>query len=150
WLTWIGRRRYENAINNNRDAGAGPSRDDHSPANHIRGIKCEFAASVILNLSWRPHVGDIKQRDVGGLIEARSTVLPNGRLIVKPNESDDAPFVLVRQHEDDERYRLLGWVFGWEAKLYELLTCFGDPAHFVPQRDLRFVDELRRWIGVRR
>ena len=35
----------------------------------IRGAQCEFAASIGLNLSWRPTVGKVDRIDVGDMVE---------------------------------------------------------------------------------
>ena len=148
--TWVGRQRYANAIRFGRDAGKGPSADGGDQF-HIRGAHCEFAASLMLNLSWRPHIGETRMRDVGGLVEIRSTEDDaNGHLIVKPSDSDYAPFALVICYMSERRFRLAGWLFGGEAKKYRILDKFGDPAHFVPQDALRAANTLVRspfpWI----
>jgi len=148
--TWVGRKRFQNANRLDRDPGDGP------PHTHdrmdIRGAHCEFSASLILNLSWRPSIGRIRDRDVGGLIEVRSTDLSHGRLIVKPKDiqkSPCVPFALVMQ-VSALQYRLLGWQFAAEAKTSPFLTQHGDPAHFVKQSDLRSNDTLLEWITEQR
>jgi hypothetical protein len=150
---WVGKQRFANAIALDRDPGKGPSRTKDSPDNSIRGVHCEMAGSFILNLSWRPHVGDIHQRDIGGLVEVRSTVLANGRLIVKPPKpnvnDDDVPYGLIKSGEH-HRYTLLGWLFAKEARRFELLTEFGDEAHFAPQSALRTNESLVEWIRKQR
>jgi hypothetical protein len=143
---WVGKKRYEAAVEAHRNAGQGPSRDDHSPANHIRGAECEFSASILLNLYWRPTIGFIKSKDVGGLIEVRSTVLSYGRLIVKPD--GDGPFVLVIK-ENDSTFHWGGWMHAEAAKKFPLTTDKGDPAHFVPQRYLSDMPSLLGWIRSR-
>ena len=147
---WVGKQRRQYAVNSGRNPGLGPSRLDECGAeNDIRGAECEYAASRILNLYWRPWVGSIteakRMRDVGGLIEVRSTDLPNGRLIVKPDDPDDAPFVLIVRNAD--RFTLAGWLFAHEAKEFHLLTAYGDPAHFVPQDKLSANTLLIEWIS---
>lgn len=140
---WVGKQRQANALRLNRDPGRGPSQVTRSAINHIRGAECEFAASVILNLSWRPTIGRIDQPDIGGLIEVRSTELPFGRLIIKPAD-EDRPFTLIVKSDHD--FRMAGWMNSSEAKRsFPLLTVHGDPAHFVRQSDLRPVEELRDW-----
>jgi hypothetical protein len=97
----------------------------------IRGAQCEFAASIGLNLHWRPTVGKIDRIDVGDMVEIRSTDLPDGRMPVRPKDLKEIPCVLVRQtglfHE------LLGWIWAIDAVKYapHLTTGFGKPAHFV-------------------
>lgn len=132
--TFVGKQRYANACRLERDPGQGPPHDDD--AMDIRGAHCEFAASIMLNLYWRPSIGEIKNRDVGGLVEVRSTVLETGRLIVKPKDHDDAPFVLIVADMEALRFRFGGWLFARNAKAYPLVRDFGDPAHFIEQSDL--------------
>lgn len=139
---WVGRMRFQHARQHNRDPGAGPTATAVDARNDIRGAKCEFAASVLLNLYWRPTIGEIDKPDVGGVVEIRSTDRPNGRLIVKPKDSDEAPFALMIQI-DEASFRFGGWMYGSRAKTYPLLTKHGDPAHFVPQFDLWKIDLLR-------
>lgn len=136
----VGRARNASAEALGRDPGLGPT----SAASHVRGAQCEFACSVGLNLFWRPQVGNIRSKDVGGLVQVRSTVLPTGRLIVKPADNDNDPFVLVRQ--DGRAHTLLGWLDARNAKRLTLVRDHGDPAHFVGQELLRDVHQLKRWL----
>jgi hypothetical protein len=97
----------------------------------IRGAQCEFAASIGLNLSWRPTVGKVDRIDVGDMVEIRSTDLPDGRMPVRPKDLKEIPCVLVQQH--GLCHTLIGWIWACDAVKYapELVTAFGDPAHFV-------------------
>lgn len=133
--TWVGKQRFANAKRLDRDPGLGPSTlsDEH----HIRGAHCEFAASIMTNLYWRPSIGELKSRDIGGLVEVRSTVRETGRLIVKPSDPDHAPFALIVADMQALQFRFAGWLFAREAKAWPLLTDHGDPAHFVEQSALR-------------
>lgn len=142
---WVGKKRYQHAVDYKRNPGNGPSSRDPSPANHIRGAECEFAGSVILNLWWRPTIGQIDQRDIGGLVDARSTVLGEGRLVIRETDPDDVPFILILKRTP--LYFALGWMFAGVAKRWPLLTAFGDPAHFIPQSELWEVDRLREWTS---
>ena len=140
---WVGKQRFANAERLNRDPGLGPP---HVCAEmHIRGAHCEYAASLLLNRSWRPSIGKIDNLDVGGLVEIRSTVLETGRLIVKPADND-APFVLIVADMERLRFRFAGWMFARDAKAWPLLTEFGDPAHFVEQSALSTRSELLAWL----
>lgn len=144
-LEWVGKQRYASAVSRDRDPGDGPSRDDHSATNHIRGAKCEFAGSLILNLSWRPTIGEVRERDIGGLVDTRSTDLADGRLIIKPKDKDFVPFMLMLIEGDE--FVALGWMFAGEAKQrFPLLTKFGDPAHFADQSALLPIEMLSEWI----
>jgi hypothetical protein len=134
--SFVGKQRYANACELDRDPGEGPSAKCEDASFHIRGAHCEFAASIMLNLYWRPMIGEIKSRDVGGLVEVRSTILETGRLIVKPDDHDDAPFVLIMANMDALSFRFGGWLFARNAKAYPLCRDFGDPAHFIEQSNL--------------
>jgi hypothetical protein len=139
--TWVGAQRHAAAVRERRDPGQGPSKSDLTPANHIRGAASEYAASIILNLSWRLNIGRIREVDVGGLVEVRSTDLERGCLIVKPQDKD-YPFVLMIQNAR-RRFRFGGWMLAAEAKGWPLVTGRGDPAHFVPQQALGTVETLK-------
>jgi hypothetical protein len=146
---WVGRMRFENARRCHRNPGLGPSMS--GPEHHIRGAHCEFAASLILNVKWRPTIGQVRPGDVGDFIEVRSAEQADGRLIVKPDDDDEAPFVLIVAEMKTLRFRAAGWLYGREAKRFPLVTQFGDPAHFVPQRELaelRLLKALIRSAGI--
>ena len=142
--TWVGRQRFANANDLDRDPGLGPPHT--TDERDIRGAHCEFAASIMLNLYWRPSIGELNNRDVGGLVEVRSTVLPWGRLIVKPDDDDDAPFALVVADMKALQFRFGGWMFARDAKLYPLCPDHGDPAHYVDQDVLADRVSLVAWL----
>ena len=141
---WVGKQRFADARRLDRDPGLGPS--PFSDERHIRGAHCEFAASILLNRYWRPSIGEIDQPDVGGLVEVRSTILETGRLIVKPGEDDNAPFVLIVADMDRLRFRFAGWMFARDAKAWPLITKHGDPGHYVEQSALYSCSELLDWL----
>lgn len=145
---WVGQQRFAAACRANRDPGAGPSKDDQTPTNHIHGAQCEFAASIMLNLYWRPSVGSIDQMDIGGLVEVRSTVLEHGCLIVKPKAADTSPYMLVIKR--DNQFRFGGWIMAGAAKKNPLVTKFGDPGHFVRQEQLHDFASLNEFIRRQR
>lgn len=141
---WVGKKRYEYATKTNRDPGLGSSATLEGAGNHITGAECELSGSIMVNMYWRPSIGQLDQKDVGGLIEVRSTALANGRLIVKPK--DDGPFVLVIK-EGADRFRWGGWIMASNAKKFPLTTKYGDPAHFVPQEELNNRKSLLLALG---
>jgi hypothetical protein len=147
---WVGRQRFEDAVSKGRKPGAGPSMDAGS-AWHIRGAHCEYAASLVLNLFWRPKIGEVDGRDVGGLVEVRSGVSDRDRLIVKPKDDPEAPFVLVIAEMEFLEFAVVGWMFGANAKSYQKIAYEGcDPAHYVPQGDLWPIAQLRKWLCEKR
>jgi len=146
-LTWAGRQRFANARRLNRDPGQGPP---HTAAdNDIRAAHAEFAASILLDRSWRPTIGEIYSPDVSDVVEVRSTDLETGRLIVKPGDHDDAPFVLILADMEARRFRFAGWMFGRDAKRWPTETRYGHSAHYVPQAALSPRVELVAWLNER-
>lgn len=87
---------------------------------------------------WRNH-----GHDVSG-IEVRATKYPNGKLIVQPNNNDDAPYVLVILKDDLTQADLRGWRWGRDVKL----SCFWQsqwprPTYAMPQSHLFAIDDLK-------
>lgn len=138
----VGRDRHAAAVAKHRNPGLGPSNAE----GHVRGAQCEFACSVGLNLFWRPFFEVITGlKDVGDMVQVRSTVLSHGRLIVKPADKSCDPFVLVRQ--EGRLHSLVGWLNAGDAKqLVELNSDHGDPAHFVGQHLLLDLAALKRAV----
>jgi hypothetical protein len=138
----VGRARDASARKDNRNPGLGPGAIGPE-GGHIRGAQCEYACSIGLNMFWRPYIGEIKRKDVGDIVQVRSTVLRRGRLLVKPKDDDDDPFVLVRQ--TGTLHELLGWLDARTCKASARLNGdHGDPVHYVDQGLLRNIHELKR------
>lgn len=144
-LGFVGRVRYANVVEHNR-VGRGPSARDPTPDYHIRGARCEFAASLMLNRYWRPHVGELHKPDVGGCVEVRSTVLkaPKGRLIVRP-DAGEYPFMLIEPQ--GERFTFRGWMMASDAKLWKLETHHNDTVHYVDADALHGLRLLRKHLA---
>jgi len=125
WCEGVGRDRYASARRDQRDGSTA------TLANDIRGAQCEFAASVGLNLHWRPTVGQVREIDVGDMVEIRSCTRVTDSLIVQPKELKEIPCVLVQQN--GLCHTLIGWIWAIDAVKYapHLTTGFGKPAHFV-------------------
>ena len=140
---WVGRQRFEHARKNNLEAGQGTSKGNRNADNHIRGARGELAASIMLNVCWRPNIGQTKEPDIGRNIEVKTTDRPDGRLIVKPDDhaKDDAPYVLVFFR--DVHFELVGWEYAGEAKKWPILDYGKDPCHYVDQGALRPISELK-------
>lgn len=152
---WVGKQRYANAVSQCRNPGKGSSSTDETPNNHIRGAMAEFAASVAFNLHWRPAVSQIDKIDVGGIIETRTTIIPTGRLIIKPQDikkSPHTPFLLVDcQGLDKGFFRMCGWRLAKDAPdLAELDKRHGDPAYYIIKNNLNSNESLVDWVSVRR
>jgi hypothetical protein len=150
-LTWVGKQRFEAAERERRDAGLGASgTGEHGAKFHIRGCHAEFAASIYLNLYWRPTIGLIHEIDVGGLVEVRSVDSPRLSLIVRQAETDDLPYVLAYQRSHLE-YHLIGWLMSSMVKrLWPLRTDCGDPMHLAPSDQLDDMEVLKLWVSSKR
>lgn len=153
--TWVGRQRRSMARLNNRDAGLGPSSTIGNADNDVRGALAEYAASIAFNLFWRPIIDQIDQKDIGGIVDVRTTILPTGRLIIKPadiKKSPDTPFVLVDcQSMEKGIFKMCGWRLAKEAPMVSQLdTKHGDPAYFISKNHLHSNESLVDWVSVRR
>jgi len=123
--------------------------------NDIESCFAEFAVSKALNIHW--HVTEDFSRlpgDCGG-VEVRMTHHKHGRLIIKPRDPDNRPFVLARGR--GQRWELAGWTLARDGKQQKYKD---DPdgrfasdeqkCFFVPARDLEPVEELlRRRVPLR-
>lgn len=105
------------------------------------GVFGEMAVAKGLNLYWSGTVGDYGAIDVGGVVEVRTAHRATDSLIVHPDDKDAVPFVLVLG-DQAPAMRLAGWLWGHEAKQERWWKQTERPAFFVPQDDLRSMDEL--------
>jgi hypothetical protein len=107
---------------------------------HIEGAAGELAVAKATNTYWNGALGDYDADDVGGL-QIRTTPHPNGCLILHPSDPDDRPFILVIGTMPF--FRLAGWMMGRDGKDPKWWRAGIDrPAFFVPQADLRPMEEL--------
>jgi hypothetical protein len=150
-LTWteaamasdIGRLRRLTSIKN----GVVDKAAAYSPgwSEDLEGACAEFALAKHLNIHWDGSINTFKSRPDVGSLEVRVTSYPNGRLIVRPRDADDATYVLLIGI--CPTYRLMGCIRGFDAKRNEWLTApdnKGRPeAYFVPQNALSPIRSLR-------
>lgn len=110
--------------------------------NDIESSGAEAAVAKALGRYWLAVLQNPQDAkgDVSG-VEVRSTPRMDGRLIVHDRDKDDSPYVLVRGRFPN--YQVVGWMLGRDAK-QEKYKRNGDgrPAYFVPDVDLRPMDEL--------
>lgn len=139
---WLGERRYENRVKQKADPGQGPSGRDGDARHHIRGVECEMAAAIMVNVYYRLECEHIDRVDIGGVFGVRSTVLPYGRLIVKPKDKVQ-PVVLIYKFSRN-LFQFRGWQWSDVVRRdWPLETGEGrDPAHYAEQRALRKLEEL--------
>src|SRR5215471_8587845 len=126
----VGLRRHIAAIARSLDhhwSGTESDLFDH----HIVGAMGEYAVASVFNLFWHEHVGDIGERDVGGLIDLRTRRPDNGRdLAIRPKDKDGKPILLV--HARPPEFALVGWIPS--ASQGRAIGEWNDRArvHFVP------------------
>lgn len=110
----------------------------------------EMATAKYLNLFWSGTVGLYGSVDVGGEsgVETRTRRKHWHQLILHPDDKDDRPHVLVSAH-NPPTFQLVGWIYGGDGKLQKFWSdpAGGRPAFFVPQEELRPIDELKAIIG---
>jgi hypothetical protein len=115
----------------------------------VNGCCAELAVARYTNLFWCGTVNDVQARDVGGMVDVRSTTQRNHNLILHPDDDDETPYVLVWTHAPE--FDLCGWTFAGDGKLSEFWRdpTGGRPAFFVPRNLLRPMPELLDWLSSR-
>lgn len=132
----VGALRFVRAIVNDRPETHGSSRYG-AWTRHIEGAAGEMLYAKIINSYWTGMNGKVCHGDIG-IVEVRTTHWKDGRLIVHPEDEDNAPFILAVGLAP--KFRFAGWLFGKEAKRDEW---WDDPkgedraAYFAPQSALR-------------
>ncbi len=131
----IGIRRNVSALVKNRQNTKGGDHDEHWDQ-HVRGALGECAVAKAVNQYWQPFIGRVDAVDLGNL-EIRTTKVPNGRLIIRKEDSAEANWVFVRghfRHLDGLHYEIVGWIKGVDGKTEENWadpTGKNRPAYFV-------------------
>jgi len=114
------------------------------------GAICECAFAKWSGRFWSASAPGIDTTDFPGGIEVKGTKITGGHLIVQKSGKDEAAFVLVVHSHNlpsgDSVFKLCGWIYGREAKTYELRNArpeqYQDGSHWVPQSALRPMSEL--------
>jgi len=96
WVGYAGKSQFDFAKKENLNPGDGSSK--YGVDNHEHSCRTEYAASLMLNLFWRPYVGILGNPDVGDCVECRSSPCERGKghLIIKPKDiGDNLPTMLI-------------------------------------------------------
>jgi len=101
---------------------------------HVLGAQAELAAAKFLGVDWEATINTFKAPDVLDY-QVRGRKLHGYDLIVRLNDSDRAPFILV---VGTGPFYVVGWLYGHEAKREEWLATHGgrEKAYFVPKSAL--------------
>ena len=111
-------------------------------ANYILGAVGEYAVAKYLGKFYDGNVGNLEAVDVGGEYEVKTTPVPTGHLIIKPEAKEAKPFVLAVV--EDMTVRLPGWMKGTDIKQeqYKRADQYGRVLYWVPQSDLHPMSTL--------
>lgn len=111
----------------------------------IEGALSEYALAQYLGKHW-VGVGKVGGNDLD-TEEVRVTELPNGSLIIRPEDKDEKRYWLVTGKAG--KYIIRGFILGKDAKQ---IDCFGDKntdkpkAWFVPQKKLIKPEEYKNYV----
>jgi hypothetical protein len=99
---------------------------------HIEGALGELAFAKSIDRHWGGSVNVFKTQADVGKVEVRTRSKTWYDLLIRPDDSDDAAFVLVTGHAPE--FIVRGWIKGAAAKKREWLQTHGNrpPAYFVP------------------
>lgn len=146
-LTWnevamaseIGRLRHLSSVRAGRTPGYGFAGVGWTE--HCEGACGELAVAKALGRYWDGSINTFSADDLPGL-QIRTRSKHEYELIVRPQDSDDATWVLVTGVAP--HYRVRGWLGGKDAKRDEWLRDYGNrpKAYFVPHEALRPIEEL--------
>lgn len=106
----------------------------------VNGALAELAVAKWAGVFWSGTIGRIDLPDVGTW-QVRSKVRPEHRLVVRPDDADDAVFisVLVRAPQ----CVLCGWLYGDQAKQAQwIVSKDRPPMYFVPESELTPMERL--------
>ena len=125
-------------INNNiRGDGTKATWDDD-----INGALGEYIASLGLGKEWN-YPGGVGQPDLVGGIEVRTVMSDDRRLLIKPKDKDDSPYVLVIGTDNHLVWRITGYLHARDGKK----ATFKDPLrpiYLVDQAYLNPILELKQ------
>jgi hypothetical protein len=150
-LTWpevsigavIGLFRHIEALKRQRPDAYGRSEAD-GWSDHIEGACGELAFAKAAHRYWTPTVNTFKTGGDVGIVQVRTRSRQDYQLLVRDDDADDAPFVLVRGRAPC--YWVVGWIPGNEAKRTEWRKAYGGrpPAYFVPDEALFSMEDVPR------
>lgn len=110
-------------------------------SDHVMACRAEARVAKVLRLKWDPNVRVLTAVDVGGKVEVRARRTTSGRdLAFRPKDHDHLPYVQVLHHEDD-RFEIVGWLWGRECRARKGPWCAKKGVWFV-KGPYRPIEEL--------
>lgn len=140
----VGRMRQISSLRRGLADAHGYSGDDGWTA-HIEGACGELVVAKLLGLYWDGSVNTFQRGGDVADLQVRTRSKHYYELIVRPNDKDDARFILVTGIAPV--YRVRGWILGRDAKRPEWSQTHGGrpAAFFVPHGSLQgFETEVAR------
>jgi hypothetical protein len=113
----------------------------------IEAAAAELAVAKQIGVFWGGDVNTFKKADIGRNWQVRHSRYPNGKLIVRPEDSNQDVFILVVGLIP--QFTICGWIRGVEAKVDRFLEPAPPQAWFVPQSALHkkaTTDSAEPWI----
>lgn len=109
--------------------------------NKVQSAAAEIAVAKALNQYWGAGVTQGDQADVGSNIEVRWTRHENGKLMIRPKDKDDRPYILVRGIAPD--FEIVGWIYGREGKqdCWKRDPDGKGPVYMVPEEALKSLED---------
>ncbi len=107
----------------------------------IEGACGELAACKALRVYWNPSVDVFNVPDIPPDIDVKATA--SGQFIVKPHYIDSRRYLFVQGTAPT--YKVVGWIFGYEAKHAEWFTTQRadyPKVYFVPREALHSPDSV--------
>jgi len=114
---------------------------------HIEGACGEMAVAKFFNVFWSGNMDDFLAVDVNierFLIEVRTVDVEKKRLRLHPKDDDNRVCILVMGKAP--KFKIKGWILAKDGKQdkYWEDPGTGRPAFFVPQSELKSIEELKR------
>jgi hypothetical protein len=130
----VGLRRQVEALRDGKRDRAGFKGDGWGI--HIEGALGECAYAKAMNVYWSGHSNVYHTIPDVGTAEVRCRSRHDYELLIRRDDPDDRPFVLVTGSCPD--FRVVGWIKGEDAKRPEWLQTHGNRpgAYFVPHHAL--------------
>lgn len=125
--------------------------DEESLAHHILGAKGELACAIALNLNritlpweqrqvyWEGRINNFGGPDLGDFTQVRTRRGYKSQQIIRTSAKDHEFYFLVTWEEKNPlTFNVVGWISVPDGKKFPLRNPRKiEPAHFIPQSDLR-------------